>query len=82
MNGSFVRNWVSNNRRLVLVLFIMAILHIANRNHAESLIRDEMNLQKESVFNLLPLAIPMAVVIIWRSQFGRLVNDFANQQTS
>ncbi len=59
MNGSFVRNWVSNNRRLVLVLFIMAILHIANRNHAESLIRDEMNLQKE-VHNLRASSIDIA----------------------
>ena len=59
MNGSFVRNWVSNNRNLVLVLFILAILHIANRNHAESLIREEVNLQKE-VHNLRASSIDIA----------------------
>ena len=59
MNGSYVRTCISNNRNFVLVLLLLALLHIGNRNNAESLIREEVNLQKE-VHNLRASSIEIA----------------------
>lgn len=48
LDGSFFKGErFKRNIPFVGVLFLCAILHIANRNHAESLIRDEINLKRE-----------------------------------
>ncbi|MBQ4407603.1 MAG: hypothetical protein II852_11440 [Bacteroidales bacterium] len=73
MNGSFIRNWLSVNRRFVAVLFVLAILHIANRNCAESLIREEVNLQKE-VHNLRASSIDIAAKLMSISKVSSVSN--------
>ena len=73
MNGSFIRNWLSNNRRFMLVLFVLAILHITNRNCAESLIREEVSLQKE-VHNLRASSIDIAAKLMAISKVSSVSN--------